>query len=535
MNKTKVKLYPSENVIEDFYESRLPSHISRFHDLQNWIRKADSKEISGLFMSQKQLFQVDNTFVQEDFPSQLQIEGVSLNIKYTFAPGTADDGVSFDIPLSMLRLVGPEPFEWSVPGMLEAILESWIRSLPKNLRKSLMPIQEKSKEFATRLLDEDIYRKGRLLSELGVLIKDSCGLEVDNDDWDKSRLSEHLTPYFRVLDGKGKVMSEGRDLRDLRNRHLGAYQLDGLTKSTSDIEIDLRDFPETKITQAQTVKVGSSELLGFPGLEDRIDSVALTMFWTPEERSRANRRGYPRLVLLKMGKQRRFFKNEIKKLRDLSIMFSSLGDRETFEEQILFSAIWNCFFESNELPTTADEFEILLEQNRSKLASIFYETIDLFSSVVSLRFSISRSLEALHSVSYQPACSHIQKWIEALVPYDFLNSVPLNYSRLLPRYLEGISHRVDTLPGRVIKDREIMRELEPLESRLDAIKQSELFSSDSYEFLRFYVEEYKLAVFASNIAKRKVKNHPIDANQFKPSLKRVDAAIKEEEKRIGIA
>jgi hypothetical protein len=49
------------------------------------------------------------------------------------------------------------------------------------------------------------------------------------------------------------------------------------------------------------------------------------------------------------------------------------------------------------------------------------------------------------------------------------------------------------------------------------------------------VEEYKLAVFASNIAKRKVKNHPIDANQFKPSLKRVDAAIKEEEKRIGIA
>ena len=106
---------------------------------------------------------------------------------------------------------------------------------------------------------------------------------------------------------------------------------------------------------------------------------------------------------------------------------------------------------------------------------------------------------------------------------------------MLPRYLEGISHRVDTLPGRVIKDREIMRELQPLESRLDAIKQSELFSSDSYEFLRFYVEEYKLAVFASNIAKRKVENHPIDANQFKPSLKRVDAAIKEEEKRIGIA
>ena len=337
-----------------------------------------------------------------------------------------------------------------------------------------------------------------------------------------------------LVDEKGKVMSEGRDLQELRTRHLGAYQFDGLTKATSDIEIDLRDFPETKIAEVQTIKVGASELLGFPGLEDRIDSVALTIFWTPEERSRANRRGYPRLVLLKMGKQRRFFKNEIKKLKDLSIMFSSLGDRETFEEQILFSAIWNCFFESTQLPTTTNEFETLLEKHRSQLAPVFYETIDLFSSVISLRFSISRSLEELRSVSYQPACTHIQSWIEALVPHDFLNSMPLNYSRLLPRYLEGISHRVDTLPGRVIKDREIMRELAPLESRLNAIKQSELFSSDKYEFLRFYVEEYKLAVFASNIAKRKVENHPIDANQFKPSLKRVDAAIREEEKRIGI-
>ena len=58
---------------------------------------------------------------------------------------------------------------------------------------------------------------------------------------------------------------------------------------------------------------------------------------------------------------------------------------------------------------------------------------------------------------------------------------------------------------------------------------------DFYYFLKFYVEELKLAIFASQIAKRKVKDHPIDFSQFKPSLKRVEAAIEEEEKRIGIS
>jgi len=80
-----------------------------------------------------------------------------------------------------------------------------------------------------------------------------------------------------------------------------------------------------------------------------------------------------------------------------------------------------------------------------------------------------------------------------------------------------------------------MNALAPLEERLEEIKKSELFSADNYDFLRFYVEEYKLTIFASNVAKRKILNHPIDTSQFKPSLKRVDAAIKEEEKRIGVA
>ncbi|MDC0214814.1 ATP-dependent RNA helicase HrpA, partial [Gammaproteobacteria bacterium] len=124
--------------IAAFYDSVLPPEISRFSDLQNWIRKAASQDVHALFLSPKQLFQVENYSVQEDFPGQLDIDGLSINLKYAFAPGTRDDGLTFEIPLGFLQVIGPEPFEWSVPGMLELVVENWIRSLPKNLRKAVM-------------------------------------------------------------------------------------------------------------------------------------------------------------------------------------------------------------------------------------------------------------------------------------------------------------------------------------------------------------------------------------------------------------
>ena len=373
------------------------------------------------------------------------------------------------------------------------------------------------------------------MSELASLLKVSCGVVVESSDWDRSRIPEHLTPHFRIIDGEGKIISQGRDLQKLKERHLGELRLGDLNAEQNEIDSGLLQFPDIAVPQRQILKSGTGNVLVFPGIEDRKTSVALKMFGTPQERDMAARKGLPRLVSFKLGKQRRFYKNEIKKLKELSVLFSVLGDRETFEEQILFSAIWNCFFESRNLPSTSEEFEIILSENKATLTSTFYQTVDLFTQVMTLRFSITKSLAELDSVSYQPSRSHIENCLDDLVPKDFLNCLPPTYSRLLPRFLEGISYRVTSLPGRVLKDRDLIKNVVPLEIRLAAISESDLYSPERYYFLKFYVEELMLAIFASQIAKRKVKDHPIDFSQFKPSLKRVEAAIEEEEKRIGIS
>mgnify|MGYP003307569306 FL=1 len=137
-------------------------------------------------------------------------------------------------------------------------------------------------------------------------------------------------------------------------------------------------------------------------------------------------------------------------------------------------------------------------------------------------------------MSYKPACDHIGAWISQLVPSDFLLSTPSSFVQLLPRYLEGIKYRVGSLPGRVLKDRGLMENLVPLEERLEEIKKAELYSLENFGPLRFFLEEYKLSIFAPALAKKKVNNHPLNLARDRVSLKRLDAAIRDEEQRVGI-
>ncbi|GIS51938.1 MAG: hypothetical protein Ct9H90mP27_4290 [Gammaproteobacteria bacterium] len=49
--------------------------------------------------------------MQEDFPGHIEIEGFLLKVSYSFAPGSLERRY-IEIPISVLQVVGREPFEW---------------------------------------------------------------------------------------------------------------------------------------------------------------------------------------------------------------------------------------------------------------------------------------------------------------------------------------------------------------------------------------------------------------------------------------
>ena len=120
-----------------------------------------------------------------------------------------------------------------------------------------------------------------------------------------------------------------------------------------------------------------------------------------------------------------------------------------------------------------------------------------------------------------------------------LESTPLEYLPLLPRYLRGLQRRIENLPGHVPKDLKLINEIEPLSKRYTRILGAELADHQRNTELGFYIEELRLSLFAEQVARQKVVNHPLDGAFFGPnwkvSMKRVDAQVFGEEQRVGLA
>ena len=99
--------------------------------------------------------------------------------------------------------------------------------------------------------------------------------------------------------------------------------------------------------------------------------------------------------------------------------------------------------------------------------------------------------------------------------------------------------RIEHLPGHVPKDVKQIKEVAPLSQRLVDIRRQELAEQQRCDELRFYLEELRLTLFAEAIARQKVADHPLHDAFFgpnwKPSMKRVVAALLSEERRVGLA
>jgi ATP-dependent helicase HrpA len=475
----------------------------------------------------------------ELFPNEIRVNSFGFPVKYKFAPGEIDDGVNVDVPVGLLAGIGAEPFEWSVPGLLPNVVDQWLRSLPKNKRRNLVPLPDTVEELSRWLVEPEHFRKGRLLAALAKLLKDRFRLEVGEADWHRERVDTHLLVNVRVLDESGKLLGQGRDVRELKEK----FSATGASPNTSDTvpsELqNLSKLPDGYLAEHKIIGRHSAPVIKYPGLIDRGDSVDLLLFDNEQDRDRAHRRGLSRLALSQLGKVGTYFRRELDKHKQLGLHFAPLGNAQELKDELLLNTLWYCFFEGRPLPTSDTEFTEILATNKGRLGDMFDKVVGQFAGILAQRFEISRNLERLSSKAYAVSVADIQTQLATLVPRNVLAVTPYDYLQLLPRYLSGISRRLETLPGHVPKDLKLINEIQPLLQRFDVLQKAELAMPERSEALKFYLEELRLQLFAEAISRQKVLDHPLNnsflGERWKVSLKRVDATLRAEEQRVGLA
>lgn len=518
-------LVPEEELAA-LYDRVLPAELVSVAGLSRWWARAEPEARGALYFSREQLLQSrDGRSPETDFPSSLTLRGVELPLKYRFAPGEADDGVNLQVDVGALESLVPEALDWHVPGYFEAVCEQWLRTLPKAKRRRLAPLPDRLPEITARLRRPDRYRQGRLATALAEVLKDLYQLEVDAADWDVARLEAHLRINVQVRDGDGRLLAQSRDAAALKAEFAAEAAARVSAQRGGDRErTGLLTFPDAPLEDRVELREGGGRVLAYPALVDRGRHVDLALLPTAAARDRANRDGYARLALLRLGQTTRYLKKRLDRWPQLGLHYATLGDAAELTDELLRAAAWNCCFEGRPLPRSDAAFALRLDECRGEIADTFERLLEAFAAVLRERFELVRELDAATSPAYADAVADIRGWLERLVPPQLLSQRSLERLAELPDYLAAARYRLANLQGKVGRDAEHSRVLAKLQERLDRLAGVAAADGARLAELQDQLERLRVALFAQPLAGR-----------VKVSPKRCDRALRDYERELGLA
>ncbi len=485
-----------------FYLERLPEEVSSIAGLTAWLGRADAAAVERLVMREADvLARTDAVVADADFPPVLRLEGLELPLKYRFAPGEPDDGVSVRVDLGVLPHLRQGPLDWLVPGFLEQKCAELIKALPKSVRRRLAPVPDKARAMSAVLLRPERYRQGGLLAALAERIEGDYGVTVGSTDWRPEAISPFLRLNVQVRGARGRVLDQDRDVAALQARLLARVERGAAAAREGYERRGLTAFPEDGVPDTVTLDGRAGRVLAYPALRDDGDRVDLVLLTHRSSQRATNRRGYSRMALLADGRRTRRQRREIEGERTMALHYATLGPRQRLVDEFLLASAWTCFFAGTALPTTAAAFRQALAEGDGRLASTCRELVAAGREILACRFDAVREHSALDSPAFRASRADIAAHIERLVPPDFPNRIPPERMEDVPRYLKAIAYRASHLQGRVRRDVDAMEEAARWQARLDALAEA-LPEAAAVAEARYLLEEYRVALFSQPIGTR---------------------------------
>ena len=484
-----------------FYEQRLPPDVTGLRSLRTWLDRGGERAGDSLLMSRDDLLSGSASLLPDDYPALLALNGAKLRLHYRFAPGEADDGVNLDVPLGALQAIDGDALDWSVPGFLPRLVEAWLRSLPKTARRQLAPIADTAERITPALASPACYRQQPFRAALASILERQFGVRVAPSTWSGAQIPPHLLMNVRIVDERGALLAQGRDLAALQRRFLEQARARVAGGAASALERSgLMAFPTQGLPAETALGSGTGALVGYPALVDRGAAVDLRIRATPGEQAEANRAGYPRLAWLSLGKPRRFFERQVLKDPALVPCAAVLGGTRQLVDSVLLAAAWRCYFEDRPLPATKQAFDALLQAERPRLADVFAQTVAHLNDILQARAQLVAHLEGLASPAFRAARDDVENQLGALTPPDLLQRTPGARLPDLARFIKAADHRLENLQGHAQRDAARMAQVKAFEARLSRLRESE--RQDEWRGLRFDLEELRVALFAEKLAKK---------------------------------
>ncbi len=491
--------YRGEEAQYRFYDEALPEKIVDLSRLRQWLPAAERRNPSLLRMRLDDLVaDPREDLPTTDFPPTLELDAVTLPLQYRHQPGNSGDGITATIPRVMLGHVKAEPFEWLVPGRLEEKVAALIRLLPKPIRRCLVPAPDTAKAVVADLP----FGEGPFLKRLARQLQRRAEMPIEPEDLPIQQLPPHLRMNFRIVDEQGEVLAEGRDLSELR-RNLSNLQ--GEAKGQSDRfsqweQPQLTRWTFGDLPESVEMHWGGVQIRKYPTLLDQKTHVDLTLRdWQPDAESRL-RQGVRRLFVLTEKRELRAQLAWLPRMEEIREQARDLPDGDRIDDEVMDLLADRAFLPGPELPRSQAAFEQQCEFGRARIPLAVQELAHLLPTMLQAYSEAQAQWERHQSPAWKHATNDVARQLEALVHPGYLTATPLKWLQHFPRYLKGISYRLERLTsGALDRDRQAAEHLESYQAlyREVADEHDELEILDpELTVFRWMLEEYRISLFA---------------------------------------
>jgi ATP-dependent helicase HrpA len=491
--------------------------ISSVAELVDLVRERRGAEPRFLMMEPEDLRDPETIAHDADaFPTALPMENRALPLNYAYKPGQADDGVTVEISLREAGALTPAALDWAVPGHLEAKVEHYLRALPKELRRSFVPLAETAKSLAAQLASRDRLtgRRESLTEALAAQIAERFRVAIDPEVWADKPPPEHLRVRVRVVDAAGKELIASRELVEIHAALLAQSRDASVAVARDDPgawraararwetpEQQAWNFEETPERVLVTELTGTP-VYAFPGFQAGREGVARRLFRTPEEAGAATRPGVAALLERQLGPDLMWTQRDLRALRELGPLTTTLAPIEELQEHA-FESIRRWVTDAERVTgnlawraaertgvgmaasLTKEKFQAALDRAKADLRGLVPRLGDLLREILTLR-------QELLVVTDPPP--GLERDLASLIPANFLRSTPYRQLAHFPRYLKAMKLRAERARKNPAKDAERVAQLLPF-----AVAADKLRSRAGGETFRWLVEEFRVSLFAQEL------------------------------------
>lgn len=507
-----------------FYDARVPAEVVSARHFDTWWRKTAQKTPGLLDFSAATVVRdtaagelgVVHTsqtmpsapggpalavLARDSYPDMWRQGDLRLRLTYQFEPGTADDGVTVHIPLAQLAQVRNAGFDWLVPGMRTELAAALIKTLPKHLRRAVVP----APDFAAAAMAELTARTEPLRTGLARELTRLGSAPISAADFGVAALPDHLRMTFAAVDASGSVLARNKSLSALKDT-LAKKVSQAVAHAVGDNERPpAREWtPETLGTLATVVHrdSGGQTVTGYPALAVTGNGVAVKVFSSAAAQEAAMQAGTRELVCYALPVTARAVTAGLTTADRLALSQQPYPTTDEFIADCQRCAAGELIAAAGGPVRDPGAFAELVQRIRPDL---FGRTAVIVRLTIPVLAAATACAGLLATVADSDIAADARTQLQGLVFPGFISDVGSLRLAELPRYLTALRLRLDALPASVPRDHAAMDILDRVTTALSqavrGLPPARQRSAAVIE-VHWMIEELRVSLYAQQLGTR---------------------------------